>query len=420
MYTQETYKISIRVILFAVLLAAFALPFVSAIRINEIMYDLNGSDTGREWVEVYNDGSESLNLSAWKFYEAETKHGLTLMQGSWSLEMGGYFIIADNSASFLADNPSFNATLFDSSFSLSNTGENISLWNGSEYFSNITYSSSSGAAGDGKSLQFIDSAWQSCLPTPGYLNACQSQSQNQTNQTQNDTQQNQTNQTQQNQNETSQNQSQQNQTAQTSKNITLNYQYNASFGKNITFELYAYNLDEATYDVKLAIYDGGSIISETYNENEAKWKSSTYYINSVFYGAYTKKNFTLRIKDNGFEGVANISVKLRKSGTNSAYIEYSGRINVLKTEKAYKSNESIININPDEDAEEDKSSEDIGVIRLNDAESKTEKGSGRGLKAETGSVIFMSQTERIKKYAIYGFAVFLIVLIIILLRYRRI
>lgn len=43
-----------------------------------------------------------------------------------------------------------------------------------------------------------------------------------------------------------------------------------------------------------------------------------------------------------------------------------------------------------------------------------------GLKAETGSVIFMSQTEKIKRYAIYGFAVFLIALIIILLKYRRI
>ncbi|MBI2047001.1 lamin tail domain-containing protein [Candidatus Pacearchaeota archaeon] len=416
MSIQAIYKILV-ILVFSLFVFVIILFFVSGIRINEIMYDLNGSDAGREWVEVYNDGSESLNLTAWKFYEDNQKHNLNLISGSWVIGGGGYFVIADNSATFLQDNPSYAGTLFDSSFSLLNTGESLALWNGSEYFSNTTYSSSSGANGDGKSLQLIDSVWQSCLPTPGSANSCQSQqSQNQTNQTQQNETQN--NQTQQNQT----NQTSQNQTTQTSKNITLNYPYNASFSKNISVELYAYNLDDATYDVKLAVYDGGSIVSETYNENEAKWKSSTYYINGVFYGAYIKKNFTLRINDNDFEGEANISVKLRKSGTNSAYIEYSGRINILKTEKAYKSNESIIIINPDEDAEEDKSSneEDTGVIRLNNAESKTEKGSGMGLKAETGSVIFMSQTEKIKKYAIYGFAVFLIALIIILLKYRRI
>src|SRR3989338_10460922 len=210
-----------------ILFAAFALPFASAIRINEIMYDLNGSDTGREWIEVYNDGSESLNLSAWRFYENGEKHGLNLIQGSWSLEAGGYIIIADNSTSFLADNPSYSSTLFDSSFSLLNTGESLALWNGSEYFSNTTYSSSSGAAGDGKSLQLIDSVWQSCTPTLGSANSCQSQQS-------------------------------QNQTKKISKNITLNYPHNASFSKNISVELYAYNLDDATYDVKLAVYDGGS------------------------------------------------------------------------------------------------------------------------------------------------------------------
>ena len=35
--------------------------------INEVMYDLEGTDTDREWIEVYNDGAESMNLATYKF-----------------------------------------------------------------------------------------------------------------------------------------------------------------------------------------------------------------------------------------------------------------------------------------------------------------------------------------------------------------
>ena len=413
MSTQAIYK-SLAVSLFVFVIISF---FVSGIRINEIMARTP------EYVEIYNPESEFINLSIWHIKDSSTNNPDEITCHNISncslLTNSNYFLIigrntdinsitAQRITYFYVDDTSIGNGMNDE-------GDNITFYN-SSFSTNFYYNSSE----INNSLQFIDSAWQSCTPTPGSANSCQSQ-QNQTqnqsaNETQNTTQQNQTSQA---------NQTQQNQTSTQNQSIAtavLYYSNETSAGKNISVELYAYNLDDATYDVKLAVYDGGSIVSETYNENEVKWKSSTYYINSVFYGAYIKKNFTLRIKDNDFEGEANISVKLRKSGTNSAYIEYSSRINILRTEKAYKSNESIITINPDEDAEEDKSSdeEDAGIIRLNNAESKTEKGSGMGLKAETGSVIFMSQTEKIKKYAIYGFAVFLVLLIIVLLKYRRI
>ena len=48
------------------------------ILINEVMYDVEGTDTDREWIEVYNDGSESVDLSTYKLFEANTNHGLTL------------------------------------------------------------------------------------------------------------------------------------------------------------------------------------------------------------------------------------------------------------------------------------------------------------------------------------------------------
>ncbi|MCR4281332.1 MAG: lamin tail domain-containing protein, partial [Candidatus Kaiserbacteria bacterium] len=48
------------------------LPFTASAQvvISEIMYDLEtGSDSGREWVEVFNSGGSSVNLTDWKVSE---------------------------------------------------------------------------------------------------------------------------------------------------------------------------------------------------------------------------------------------------------------------------------------------------------------------------------------------------------------
>ena len=46
--------------------------------INEIMYDLEGTDTGREWIEIYNNSNSSVDLSSYKLFEADTNHELTI------------------------------------------------------------------------------------------------------------------------------------------------------------------------------------------------------------------------------------------------------------------------------------------------------------------------------------------------------
>lgn len=155
-------------------------PFISkaAVVINEIMYDLDGSDSGREWIEVINNSDTAVNLTDWKFFEAETNHKLTLIQGDSNIPAYGYAIIADNSGNFLTDNPGFSGILFDSTFSLSNTGENLALKNNDNIVDEITYNSSWGANGDGKSLQRKNpggnsndsTSWGTGNPTPGVLN----------------------------------------------------------------------------------------------------------------------------------------------------------------------------------------------------------------------------------------------------------
>ncbi|HEC32797.1 MAG TPA: lamin tail domain-containing protein, partial [Candidatus Kaiserbacteria bacterium] len=97
-----------------------ALPVSAQIVISEVMYDLEGSDSKREWVEIFNSGNDIVSLSGWRFYENDSNHKLTLVQGDESIKSGEYAIIVNDLSTFLLDWPQFSGTIFDSSFSLSN------------------------------------------------------------------------------------------------------------------------------------------------------------------------------------------------------------------------------------------------------------------------------------------------------------
>lgn len=148
--------------------ALLFLPIVSFanISITEIMYDVSESDTGREWIEI--TASADTDISNWKFFEANTNHGLTLVSGSAIISAGSATVIADNTDKFLTDYPSFTGTLFDSSFSLNNTGETIAMRNPEGVdVDSVLYNPALGGAGDGNSLQKINGVWTAAAPTPG-------------------------------------------------------------------------------------------------------------------------------------------------------------------------------------------------------------------------------------------------------------
>lgn len=153
-------------IFLAVLTFIPSIAFAGTI-VTEVMYDVPGTDTGREWVEFQNTGAQTIDLAGWKLFESNATHTITISQGA-GVPPGGYAVIADNPAKFLADWPSYTGVLFDSAFSLSNAGESIVLRNdaGTDAAS-VTYDPSKGAGGDGNSLQWNGSAWVSAAPTPG-------------------------------------------------------------------------------------------------------------------------------------------------------------------------------------------------------------------------------------------------------------
>ncbi len=138
--------------------------------ISEIMYNPVGADEGHEWVEILNRGTTSVDLGVLKFREGGTNHGLILEAGSETLAAGGYAVIANGSSTFFNDFPDFSGTLFSASFSLGNSGGELVLKYSNDTLATTTYSSSTGAQGDGNSLQFIGDTWTWSRPTPGSEN----------------------------------------------------------------------------------------------------------------------------------------------------------------------------------------------------------------------------------------------------------
>jgi len=128
------------------------------ILINEIMYAPAPTEGGHEWIEIYNRGATSVDLTDWKFYEGSTDHSLVPYGGSsMTIPSGGYAVIADEAATFDSDYPGYSGTLIDSAWDfLNNTGESLALKNSSLIIvDQVDYSSTWGGS-SGISLECID------------------------------------------------------------------------------------------------------------------------------------------------------------------------------------------------------------------------------------------------------------------------
>src|SRR3989344_608183 len=145
--------------------------------INEIMYDLSGSDSAssksREWIEIYNPdaGPVSIDASSWRIYDGGANRTIN-GEVDFSVLAGAYVIFAGDKDTFLTDHPGFSGTVYDTGISsLNNTGATLKLSDqDGNALDTVIYPSSQGGAGDGNTLQKISSAWQGGTPTPGIQN----------------------------------------------------------------------------------------------------------------------------------------------------------------------------------------------------------------------------------------------------------
>lgn len=135
--------------------AAFANSPGPSLRITEIMYDAEGGDEGKEYVEVINTGPGAIDMTTVKFFERkerETGRTIAAHQGSTVLQPGGVAVIVAKPELFL-ENYTYSGVVLDtSSFALLNAGARVSLTMEERVLHRITYTLEDGANGDGKSL----------------------------------------------------------------------------------------------------------------------------------------------------------------------------------------------------------------------------------------------------------------------------
>lgn len=173
----------------ALIAVSFVLPLSAhaQVVIDEIMYNPQGSDTGREWVELYNAGSSDVTMlggsatKTWKLNDG-SNHTLTdpsggTGRGSLTIPAGGYLVIASDPSEFISGEYAGGAySVVKSSISLTNAGATISLIDNTSgtpvTVDAVSYTSAQGAADDGSSLQKQpDGSWIAALPTPGLANS---------------------------------------------------------------------------------------------------------------------------------------------------------------------------------------------------------------------------------------------------------
>jgi len=177
------FKIVKKSFVFFLIFFAFARMAHASIEITEIMYDTDGSDENKEWVEIYNNGDSSVDVSSWSIADFDTSwhyHGITPYTTS-SLGSNEYAVLVRTSQSDFKDFklkwPSYSEMLFRGSFDLGNTSSKLALSSDKQStIGEVSYSSSQGASGDGNSLQKIDGNWVTAAPTLGSSNKASSNS----------------------------------------------------------------------------------------------------------------------------------------------------------------------------------------------------------------------------------------------------
>jgi endonuclease I len=76
--------------------------------LSEVLYDISGTDTGLEWVELHNAGSTTVDLSGYSLGYGGTDYTYGLLQLAGSIAPGGTFVVGGPTSGSSNSNPSFN------------------------------------------------------------------------------------------------------------------------------------------------------------------------------------------------------------------------------------------------------------------------------------------------------------------------
>ncbi len=143
-----------------------------ALSISEIMSNPIGDDSGREWIEIYNNSESSLDLTSLTIsIKGGTFVPVTPVSGGVTLAPHGYAIIGSTvslTTRFSQDYPTYNGPLLKSVISLVNTGvTSLEIRMGGNVADTI---SSYTAAKEGNTYSLLHGTFVLSTPTPGEEN----------------------------------------------------------------------------------------------------------------------------------------------------------------------------------------------------------------------------------------------------------
>jgi hypothetical protein len=94
--------------------------------INEINYNSSSQFDPGDWIELYNGGRQSIDISGWTFTDSDPAHGFVFPAGT-VLGSDRYVVLAEDSGSFVSRFPDVHDFFGQMGFGLSGSGESIKL-----------------------------------------------------------------------------------------------------------------------------------------------------------------------------------------------------------------------------------------------------------------------------------------------------
>jgi hypothetical protein len=106
----------------------FSVSAAATIEIRQILYDPLGTENGGEAVQLYNNGSEDIDIGGWVIASEASPTDATLPEGS-IIAADGYFLIADSGWQAARDNSSWPDAEYEETLNFYNTNSGIALKN---------------------------------------------------------------------------------------------------------------------------------------------------------------------------------------------------------------------------------------------------------------------------------------------------
>lgn len=163
-----------KLLLLVAILAFSSMPVLasSQIVINEIMYNSDGTDV--EFVELYNNTTQAIDLQGWYLVDDNDEHPHCVITGT--LNAGAYLVIAENIAQFNQKYPGItnvNTNEYGTgtdAWGLGNGGDEVRLFDNSGALHDIVVYEDGGdwpgsPDGNGPSLELLHPALDNTLPT---------------------------------------------------------------------------------------------------------------------------------------------------------------------------------------------------------------------------------------------------------------